>query len=78
MGQICSIVRRVFGRHTRYEVADSCKAPAREVVKYEVTHFNATLWINSSYVQPPSPETDKAWHDLVDSESVPILYCSHC
>jgi hypothetical protein len=37
-------------------------------VKYEITHFNATLSIDSAYVQPPSPETDKAWHDLVDSE----------
>ena len=43
-------------------------APAREAVKYEITHFNATLWIDSPYVQPPSPETDKAWHDLVDSK----------
>ncbi|KAK5124734.1 hypothetical protein LTR85_001447 [Meristemomyces frigidus] len=45
-------------------------APAREAVKYEVTHFNATLWIDSPFVQPPSPETDKAWHDLVDNSNI--------
>lgn len=54
-------------------LTESDAAPAREAVKYEITHFNATLWIDSPYVQPPSPETDKAWHDLVDSKLQVIL-----
>lgn len=43
------------------------KAPAHEAVRFEKQRFNAELIIESEFIGEPTPESDLAWHNLLQS-----------
>ncbi|KAI9748583.1 MAG: hypothetical protein M4579_007183 [Chaenotheca gracillima] len=46
--------------------------PANEALEYQAQIFNPNAEITELYASPPSPEVDKAWHDLLNDINVRI------
>lgn len=45
-------------------------APAQEAISYRKVNFNSDLFISSRFRGPPRPESDAAWHDLLENSNI--------
>lgn len=53
-----------------FEYAKVIVAPAQEAVEFRKQRFDWDLVIESDYTGPPTPESDLAWHTLLQSKLI--------
>lgn len=64
--------------HPAYVDAHSNIAPMLDAIDndYQDVFWNGSLWYQSPYKGPPTPEVNQAWHDLMEctSPTLPIPF----
>ena len=61
-------VKRMFNRY-HWTNREMKKAPVNDAVApcpYEHKQFNGSLWYQSPFKGPPTPEVEKAWYDVMN------------